>query len=374
MKKELLLFACIEKNIGDDLFIHCICQRYPQHSFVISKGAAYGSLKTIPNLRFSTMLKYWNFFNAVVGRNGPRRLIKKLGKAFFGIFLGRHKCSVMIVGNAFKNYSYAGPQQIEWLSSRIALSEEFFLISTNFGPYRDERWVSDCAQVFAELTDICFRDQESVRLFSSLKNVRYAPDAIFSMGKQNRACYGGRIVIVSMIDCAFRDRSEKIHQCQIPFEQWIVGLVDRFTEDGLKVVLVNSNVRQDRPASERVYNRVKDPDKVTIIDYDGDIYAILKLYEQAVAVISTRLHTLILSLLYDVPVFPIVYDEKVKGVLNSCAFTEESIPIESIMACDYDRVERQLCNYSYVLPDAIVIEAEKQFEVLDNQLLYGDLA
>ena len=47
------LFACIEKNIGDDLFVKIICDRYPDTDFVITSKAQYGSLKEISNLHFS---------------------------------------------------------------------------------------------------------------------------------------------------------------------------------------------------------------------------------------------------------------------------------------------------------------------------------
>lgn len=44
--------ACIEKNVGDDLFIRIVCERYPNVDFYISDKANYPELNNISNLHF----------------------------------------------------------------------------------------------------------------------------------------------------------------------------------------------------------------------------------------------------------------------------------------------------------------------------------
>lgn len=50
--KKVLLMACIEKNVGDDLFIRIVCERYPNVDFYISDKANYPELNNISNLHF----------------------------------------------------------------------------------------------------------------------------------------------------------------------------------------------------------------------------------------------------------------------------------------------------------------------------------
>ena len=161
MKKDILLFACIEKNIGDDLFIETICSRYPQQTFLISDRANYGSLSKIPNLKFSKSMRLWQRFAGMEPTNQFKLLISDFMEHFFRYIIGRHQIGVEIVGNAFKNPIYVGKIQNRWIDCYISSANQFFLISTNFGPYKDERWVDDSRAVFERLTDICFRDSDS---------------------------------------------------------------------------------------------------------------------------------------------------------------------------------------------------------------------
>ena len=53
MKKffqNIILLACIEKNIGDDLFVYVICKRYKNCNFIINNDAKYGDLIKLENL------------------------------------------------------------------------------------------------------------------------------------------------------------------------------------------------------------------------------------------------------------------------------------------------------------------------------------
>lgn len=112
---DILLFACIERNIGDDLFIQTLCNRYPKHNFIISDKAKYGSLSRIDNLKFSKVLKWWLLFDSVSSRNVVKSGVSRIIKAFLQIILGKHKIGVYIVGNAFKNTNYSDASQLDWL-------------------------------------------------------------------------------------------------------------------------------------------------------------------------------------------------------------------------------------------------------------------
>ena len=364
MKNSILLFPCIEKNIGDDLFIKILCSRYPNIEFEISDKARYGELQNIQNLHFSRRLKYFLLFTGRVPHNPVKKKVFAVLGACFRSGIGKHRAGIMIVGNAFKCYRYEGKEDSKWFEERMSLSEKFYLLSTNFGPYKDERWREDFRRLFSQCEDICFRDNRSFELFRDLPNVRFAPDAVFSLGRIKKGKQD-RTIIISVINCALSGRPEWLLNCKETYEERLAETVELLVGKGWKVVLLNSNDNQDNEASERIKNKTAEKDRVEICHYDGDIETVLQLYKTASGVISTRLHTLILGLLSDLPVFPIVYDEKVEGILQTIDFTGCCANIRDMAKTSAESIVSALENYRYTLPDRITENANQQFAGID---------
>lgn len=79
MRKRIVLFACIEKNIGDDLFIYTIANRYRECRFIISSEANYGVLKDQDNLIFDDDLRKWIKYSNDISRNPIRKMKRIIG-------------------------------------------------------------------------------------------------------------------------------------------------------------------------------------------------------------------------------------------------------------------------------------------------------
>lgn len=362
---DILLFACIERNIGDDLFIQTLCNRYPKHNFIISDKAKYGSLSRIDNLKFSKVLKWWLLFDSVSSRNVVKSGVSRIIKAFLQIILGKHKIGVYIVGNAFKNTNYSDASQLDWLKNRIALSREFYLLSTNFGPYSDERWRNDALKCFETVTDVCFRDLKSYELFENLNNVRYAPDAILSLGKQKKM-KSKKNILISVIDCKLSSRETWLKNLSSIYENKLVEIIKLFREQGYNIILLNSNTKQDSPASDRIKSHFL-ANEIAVFNYTGDLDKLQDLYSSAEYVIGTRLHTIILAWLFDIPVYPIVYDIKVENILKSYLFKGKYTLISTIDKISAESVWENLSNYKGIESE-IIKSASKQFAVLDKEL------
>ena len=180
MKDSMYIFGCIEKNIGDDLFIYTVCNRYPGVRFIISDSAKYLVVNNIKNLEYSKDLRKWLDYSIIETNNPFKKLVALISEYRYRLRL-KKRDSVYIVGNAFKNMNYKGRHQLDWLVKRIELSKNFYLLSTNYGPANNVKWKDDCAEVFKKMSDVCFRDKDSYDLFKEMKNVRYAPDAVISL-------------------------------------------------------------------------------------------------------------------------------------------------------------------------------------------------
>lgn len=364
-KDSILLFACIEKNIGDDLFIQTICNRYPGKRFIISNKAKYGSLREIDNLEFSKVLEWWLLFDSVSSSNIIKRCIAKFAKVFLRFVLGKHDIGVYIVGNAFKNTNYTDSTQLNWLKNRIALTKQFYLLSTNFGPYNDNRWKDEAHICFEQVTDICFRDLNSYNLFADLPNVRYAPDAILSLGKQCKEDTN-KTILISVIDCNYSSRDIWLKKLSSSYENKIIEIIKQFKEKDYNVILINSNTEQDSPASKRIKSHFSS-ESVSVFDYMGDLNKLKELYSSAEYVIGTRLHTIILAWLFDIPVYPIVYDIKVENMLKSYSFKGEYTMILDIESLNVASIIKAFANYKGIERKTIDTAGE-QFSILDKRL------
>lgn len=363
----VLLFPCIEKNLGDDLFVKLICEKLPNKTFEVSDRAKYGSLTRINNLRFSRTLTKYLHYTGRVPRNRIKRAIYFLLGKYYGKRMGRHATGVMIVGNAFKNYQPFSFNDTKWFTYRMDLVDKFFLISTNFGPYTDERWRDAFSEYFSRCEDVCFRDNKSFSLFQTLPNVRVAPDAVFSLGRIQRKS-DTKTIIVSVIDCQTAGRPQWLQEFKKAYEGKLTETIDLLTEKGYKAVLLNSNELQDEAASEGILCSVRNKDMVSVFHYDGEIEKVIDLYATASGVISTRLHTLVLGLLADIPVFPIIYDEKVAGILESVHFSGLTVAIKDIREIAPEWIMNSLASYTFRLSDVFIRNANEQFSGLVKQI------
>ena len=364
---KVYLFACIEKNIGDDLFVEILCRRYPNVEFIITSRAEYGSLKRLPNLRFSDNLEKWSRASTRGQRSAVKAFAAKIIQSCYRLALPRCKVGVSIVGNAFKNKEYTGWTQSRWIRERVGLVKSFYLMSTNFGPYTDENWKKDFDKIFASMSDVCFRDHYSYDLFSHLPNVRFAPDAVISMGKQNRTKTDSKNVIISLIDCSFGARGEELKKAAASYESKMCELICRLTGSGYNVTLLNSNTEQDRPACDRILKSCSS-DGLRVVDYDGDTEKVMELYRTSDYVIATRLHTIVLAWLFGIPVVPIVYDIKVNNLLDACNFTGRRFMITESEKLSCDSIIDAMNQYDFVLSEEIIALSELQFKALDREL------
>lgn len=364
---KVYLFACIEKNIGDDLFIKTLCARYPQIDFLISAEAKYGSLEKIPNLKFSKTLAKWIWATSLNPQNQLKKLAARILCRFYGACLPNGDIGISIVGNAFKNLSYTGWKQSYWIRSRIDLVKRFYLISTNFGPYNDVRWKEDFERIYPRMADVCFRDKASYELFENLPNTRYAPDAVISLGMQSGNTVENKRVIISPIDCALRQRSEKLNNAASSYESKIAAAAKRFLSEGYTVTFLNSQAEQDRPACNRIMEQLDSPN-VEVVDYDGNLEAVFELYQNSCCAVATRLHTIVLAWLHNIPVVPIVYDIKVANLLKTCGFSGKQYDIYTMDEVSADDILNAVQQYDFALSEDILNASQLQFREIDKVL------
>lgn len=298
-----------------------------------------------------------------ITRRLPFTLLEKVYRRLFM----KYDAVVYIVGNAFKNYRYMGKYQTAWIRNMSKISSNTYLLSTNFGPFDNVFWVKDCRKVFAKMKDVCFRDIQSYKLFCHSKNVRYAPDAVFTYKVKEKCDETKNALLISLIDCKFFSRPPEIKDCTDQYEKRLLDIIEYFLRKKYNIYILNFNMEQDIAASKRVFQRCNYNSNVQIINYNGDFSIIDKVYKKSKFVIGTRLHSIILSWIYNIPVIPIAYDEKIINILISYKFNGRYYRINELDDISGEDVCEAFKDYSFreTHIDNLRKMAEAQFLKLD---------
>ncbi len=171
--KKVLLRSYIMQNLGDDLFIKIICERYKDVKFYVHGKRKYRHIfNDVSNLHYIkdyTINKYINLLLSILKLKGISR--KLLPQVDATVFLG---------GSIFIQYP---DWKLKFNLDRYnaSLFDKSYVIGANFGPYDTDDYLEAYKDCFKNFDDVCFRDKYSKNLFPQSDNVRYASDVIFQL-------------------------------------------------------------------------------------------------------------------------------------------------------------------------------------------------
>lgn len=364
--------AYINYNLGDDLFMTVLFQRYPNHFFYFRGNKKYKQAfrkhknvlvivnplwKRIINallyIIFLKLMKIESIRDYYLGRNISVEKYDALVKIGGSIFIDED-------GNHFKKNS-------KMINSFLEKNKPVFILGCNFEKTYEESFYLAYKELFstaqADLLDVSFRDEYSYGLFSNSKNVRYSPDIIFGyendeLKSENENVYIG----FSIIDLSGR---ELLVEYRTAYEKKIRELIIDCISNNERVALFSfcssegdynsiNNILEDIPDDYKAY--------IQTFNYSTNINDFLKAYLKCKVIIATRFHAMILGWIYQKKVIPIIYSEKMKNVIVDTKFKGKYFYIKDILDMSYvDIID------AYQFPDLVHIksQAENHFLKLD---------
>lgn len=361
--KTIIIYAYTQLNLGDDLFIKILCDRYPNTKFIIQGNGYKDKNLNIPNLECYEV----DFFII----RALNKLLKTIGLEKFEIMGVQEKllsrkanASVYIGGSIFIQHEN-WKKQLYLLKKRVLKKYPFYFIGCNFGPYSSEEFYREYKNLFSKCEDVCFREEYSYNLFKDMDNIRKADDVVFSLkvstGNKNNN------VVISVIDLETR-KSLKLYGKEYinKMKQLCKYIIDR----GDQVTLMSFCKGE---GDEKAINKILDlltkeyREKVAISCYSGNIEEALDMLGSSKLVVGTRFHAMILGFTLGIPVFPIVYSDKMKNVLEDINFTGRSVRVEEIGSIDVEEIYNSIYT-NWIDVSKQRQEAEKQFLALDELL------
>ena len=198
-RKKILLFAYTKVNLGDNLFIYMLLNRYKNIDFYIH----------IVEKEYAEV--YDNFDNL-------HYIYEE--RNFENVNIEDFDAYIYVGGSIFMEPDYAIHEMKEinkFIRKCKEKDKKFFYMSCNFGPYKTQEYLELAKETFALCDGICFRDQKSYNIFKNIDKVMYAPDMAFSFqtkkGKKERKSIG-----ISVINLTIR---EGLKEFEEPYNDFI---------------------------------------------------------------------------------------------------------------------------------------------------------
>ena len=341
-------------NLGDDLFIYILSRRYGENNILTYNQKIPSSLDKIYVL---PRYKYIFF----------RALEKITRKNFLDIWLSRSsEIYVYIGGSIFIENNNLQKWEEETRFYRD-LSIPYYILGSNFGPYKNPKFVGIVRDIVSGAQDVCFRDKASYELFRDIPSVRVATDIAFTLntGMFESVPKQTKTVIISVIDAYSRfDRVTADG-----YEREIVNLSRQLVKDGYKVTLMSfCKYEGDEIAAQRILGKMgkKLQESVSSYSYTGDINEALGVLSRSEIIVASRFHAAVLGLVFGKKILPIVYSDKTLNILRDLDFDGPIFDIREI-----DKLSGRKFDISNLKSNDVSRQkklAEKQFQELDKIL------
>ncbi len=351
---KIYLSAYCRQNLGDDLFVKSLLERYPQEKFFMFVAPklkmAFSSCK---NLKTPSKAGFFLY-----------RCLQKLGavniKKVHRHYSRKCKATVKIGGSVFIE-----PKDWKGGSGEALFEGDVYYVGCNFGPYKSESFLEDVKSRLINAKDCCFRDKYSYNIFSDLKNVRYAPDVLFGYQGFPKPCKGNGVGI-SVISL---DSREELERYKDTYYATIASLCDLCARKGIPVTLFSfCDAEGDVLAINSILAKTENAHAVEVCRYNGDTEGFLCKLNERESILATRFHAMIIGWSMGKAVLPVIYSEKQSHVIDDVHFDGYIWNLRGGEAPAAEILLEKCMNNKRLETVDLAAEAKKQFAAFEQIL------
>lgn len=341
--KKILIRAYTEDNLGDDMFVEYLCQRYPLIQFYIfckeCYNAAFTKIKNLNILNIRDKIDYIHFFLQII--IGGSIFMQSVNKTVLKKFLLDKKM--------------------------INMGIPTIIIGANFGPYKAKTFLYLYKFLFSKIKYIVFRDKYSYELFN-LNNMNWAPDILFNYNLPKVA--SKNFICISPIKKTKRSGLDDYNEF-LYFEK-LIEIAETYSKLGFKILLASFSMsQQDNVASSYIYDNLSQTtqSKTEMLNYTGNINFFLHRFLASTYIIGTRFHSIILGWNAGIPTFPICYNIKLQNAIDSYIFKGNYANICDINNINFSFFDANRHNVNLIDKTYLRVESKKHFYELDKLLM-----
>ncbi|MEG1450406.1 MAG: polysaccharide pyruvyl transferase family protein [Cetobacterium sp.] len=357
--KKVLVKAYTQVNLGDDLFIKMLCERYKNTNFYLFTTPEYKELKGIDGDNLKVMYND-SFLKKVISNLGRKFGIPNILEDMFS----RNVDAVVNIGGSIFIENDFSEEDFKIRERNLKNGKNYFVLGANFGPYKNEAFKEKYLNFFKQCQDVCFREGYSYELFKELENIRFGKDIVFSL-KGNPS--EGDYVLFSIILPSERPELVKFES---EYFNRLKALVLEIVKSGKKVKLMSfCKGEGDEEAISKLFNMIPNEyhKNISTYFYRGDLNEALEVIEKSESVVATRFHAMILGFVFKKSVFPIVYSKKMTNVLEEIDFKGKFVTFQNMRDLTYEKFKEN-APLSVETLESVAKDGEKQFEKLDEFL------
>lgn len=323
--KRVLVEGYAKNNLGDDLFFYILLKRYVKTEFTFNFSNSSKMLKKIKN--------------AVLIQHHFRTLAKEI--QFYDVF-------VVIGGSMFQQpKNKLGFKK--WLSLFLKVllfrmhGKKVVFIGFNFGPYHSNLFYCLYKILFRFVNFLSVRDKRTFELFKKNKRLYMFPDIVFGLHDKILKTRKSRSVAISVMDFGPNNDFQEI------YENFLKNTINTINSN-IKVVLYGFQV-SDEINDLKVINRLEGEidRKVDRFYYDGqNMKKLIQNYCSNYFAITTRFHSLVLSLKAHQQIISVDYNIKVGALLDTLQLNNLNITMSELQTSkSYKKVANAINNSKF---------------------------
>lgn len=356
MSKRIFIYAYTNLNLGDDLFIKILCDRYPHTKFyIVSSINKSSALYKIDNLVVYPRIP---FIDQIFKRMNINNKLQRL--------LSKHCDAIVNIGGSIFIEKEDWKEKAIQFEKRLIPNKPYFMIGSNFGPYKDQSFYQSYKSIFSSMTDICFREEYSYKLFSESNNIRYASDIVFSYHSTHNT-FIKKQVTISVIDLTNRP---KLKAYSNDYKDKIIEISKLLIQEGYQVCLMGFCKKEgDMKTIKEIMSHFSNNESIFSHIYAGNIEESLNIIKESQSIIATRFHSMILGWLFNKPVYPIIYSNKTLNVIKDVGYQGKYTEISTIRNIDPIEIMEYLTQTKSFDISKQIASSSLQFEKLDVFLL-----
>ena len=343
-------------NLGDDIFIKIILDRYKNKFYLGCKEKRY--IKENKNILFRD-----NYIRLLIGK------VKYILTSKYHIPFGLNKGDLLVYigGSLFieNNNLDAWRREKQFYDS---LDKPYYILGSNIGPYSSPEFIEIVHSIFSRAEDVCLRDSYSYELVKDLDNVRLATDIVFTLDVSKYKCdTESNNHVISVIDASRKFDNETSKK----YNETIAKIIKKLlVDDESSVTLMSFCEKEgDENACATIMSLLPEDikDRVETYRYRGNISESLQVLASAKTITGSRFHANILGMVFGKKILPIAYSDKTINILSDMKYPGPIVDIRTID--NFNINELDFDNIQVVDISKLKILAEKQFSELDKVLV-----
>jgi colanic acid/amylovoran biosynthesis protein len=340
--------AYFNNNLGDDLFLDILVDRYgeAEFHFLLNDQSSAKAFKA----------------NSRVNYKSRKEVLLNISK---------YDAYIMIGGSMFQEPENWKKQ---WRIFDITVKsfkffgKSTFVLGSNFGPIKTNEYKQKYVSTFKKLTNMTVRDKYS---YNQLENqgisLTLHPDIVLSRKSKKNFTKDDNLIGISVIDWPKNNTKEE-------YLSFNVELIKRLQIKNKSIRLFafqDTNEISDLKLIEEILKELDSHTGIEVISYDGEIDAFLEKYSECNSMVTSRFHSLILSLLFTQKICPIIYSEKTLNTLEFLGLDFDYINLDKISKeVDVKKAEEILLNKDDQYDGKFIVElskkADQHFSILDS--------